>query len=338
MVTIRSFVGHVISQLIGRWFSPLEFHSDDFPSQDFSAYEPAYKPSLEPNFLANDLSRLQAAQYTVWNKPISAITEVRHILKDAIYSAPSHSTLRTALVKLRVKFGSSVCLIDQVEEILNQCESNNLKIIGIEDPLYPQELKNISRPPLALFCNGNVGALSDEIVAVIGSRKASYFGLHAARSIAHSLTLDGKRVVTGGAIGCDTAASLGSLQIAGMGPILVFAGGLLDLYPRCNQRIFDSTLQNQGVLVTEKLPKHQVRRFDFPIRNRIISGMSKIVIVAQASEKSGALVTAHEALAEGRDVWVVSHPKDDVRSFGGNRLIEDGATAIENFEELWACH
>lgn len=206
----------------------------------------------------------------------------------------------------------------------------------ISSDLYPERLRNIARPPLMLSYLGDPRMLALPAVAVIGSRQASYFGLQQSYNIGKKLCDLPVTVVSGGAIGCDIAVHQGMLSrdIKSIRACIVFAGGLERLYPRRHGAIFDQVLQRGGLFLSEK-PWHQASlKHDFPIRNRIVSGMSESVVVTQAATQSGSLITANEALEQGRDVYVLRHKTGDIRAAGSEKLLEDGATGFTDIDVL----
>lgn len=212
--------------------------------------------------------------------------------------------------------------------------------IPICDRRYPQLLRHIATPPPALMTLGNYNLLSLPMVAIIGARKASAHAVMQTELVSRWLVDRGLVVVSGGALGCDIAAHFGTL-LSHRNPgstVAVLACGLRRFYPRQNQRVFDAMLKTKGVFVSERLWSSPCRPRDFPIRNRIISGMAGKVLLMQATIKSGSYLTANLALDQGREVYVLSHPAHDVRACGSRALMEDGAISFENiasFEDVW---
>jgi DNA processing protein len=183
---------------------------------------------------------------------------------------------------------------------------------------------------------GSIDILASPMIAVIGSRQPSYFGLQQSFLIGKELSSLALTVVSGGALGCDIAVHQGVMS-SGSNPsqaCVVFAGGLSRLYPRRHGSIFDQILERGGLFLSERPWYQGCQKRDFPIRNRIVSGMSEAVIVSQAAIGSGSLITAHEALEQGRDVYVLKHNDGDVRAQGSEQLLEDGAIAFSNVAEL----
>lgn len=204
------------------------------------------------------------------------------------------------------------------------------------DSRYPELLRHIPDPPTGLSVIGSLDVLHRPKIAIIGSRKASGFSMTKARAIGHGLAREGAVVVSGGAYGCDTGAHIGALT-GGQTPcptIVVFASGLADLYPKGNRRLFRDIHKRKGVFLSERLWNEPSLPRSFPVRNRIISGLSQAVVVVQAAERSGAMVTAQRAIDHGRDLMVVDQDEDDVRAGGNRDLLALGATKITDYPDI----
>jgi DNA protecting protein DprA len=227
-------------------------------------------------------------------------------------------------------------LLDAVERHVDLVLRDDGNMIFIDSPYYPESLRFIARPPLVLSVLGQVDLLLNRCVGVIGSRRASYESLRASAEVGQKLSELGFSVVSGGAIGCDIASHEGVLQNSSDArAVVVFAGGLSSRFPRCNERTFNELLERGGLFVSERLWFQQVLPHDFIARNRLLSGLSEAVVVMGASIKSGTMVTAREALEQGRDVYVFS-PSDvpDVRMDGSVSLSQDGAQVFKSADEL----
>ncbi|MBC7659618.1 MAG: DNA-protecting protein DprA [Chitinophagaceae bacterium] len=201
---------------------------------------------------------------------------------------------------------------------------------------YPYLLTHIPDPPACLTCIGDTSLLAAPKLAIVGSRKASDFAFKEARNLALGTVQKGAVVVSGGAVGCDAAAHLGALD-SGLRPaptIVVFAGGLHKFYPQCLESLFGRLRTERALFVSERLWEYPARPMDFPIRNRIIAGLSSAIVVMQAAEKSGALKTASYALEQGREVYALVHEADDIRANGSRQLIEDGAQAFDSARDF----
>jgi len=204
------------------------------------------------------------------------------------------------------------------------------------DPRYPEALRQISDPPLALSLLGDVRSLALPAVSVVGSRKASALAMHASYDLGRSLANEGFLVVSGGAFGCDIAAHHGVLASHShpSAAACVFAGGLAVLYPRANDAVFNQLRKQHALLISERLWTASCRPVDFMARNRIISGLGAMTALMQAAVRSGALVTARLALDQGREVAVLRHPAGDVRANGSAALIVEGAWGFSDAAEF----
>ncbi|OGW90778.1 MAG: DNA protecting protein DprA [Omnitrophica bacterium RIFCSPHIGHO2_02_FULL_63_14] len=206
-------------------------------------------------------------------------------------------------------------------------------IIKINDPDYPAALKEIYDPPALLYVRGRLPDPARVRIAIVGSRKVSFYGTRMARSIAEELSRAGLVVVSGMALGIDTAAHEGAL--AGGGPtVAVLAGGLNHIYPKENLKLAKRIVETGGALITENPPEMEPLAGLFPQRNRIISGLSRGALVVEAAKKSGALITADCALSQGRDVFAVPGNADSRLSGGTNWLIKEGAIPVGSAAEI----
>ena len=204
------------------------------------------------------------------------------------------------------------------------------------DESYPQILRHMTDAPLGLTFTGDPSLFDRVAVSVVGSRKASPFAIQQSQTVGTMLAERGVVVVSGGAFGCDIAAHFGVLA-GGIKPapaICVFAGGLQSLYPRSNYAIFAKLQGRSGIMLTERLWQAPCRPADFTARNRIIAGLSRITLVMQAAQRSGALVTARRALDQGADVYVLQHPADDIRAVGSHALMGEGAPTFADGQDL----
>ncbi len=227
-------------------------------------------------------------------------------------------------------------------------EQYGISLLLPGDSLYPKKLAEIPQAPFALYCRGAAEILSAECVGVVGTRHPDGEGLKAAFSFSKDCASQGVTVVSGLAFGIDSAAHKGALAADGGKTVAVLGCGIDTVYPASNRRLAGEILRCSGCIVSEYPPEEPVRKWQFPERNRIISGLSEAVMVVQAPDKSGALITADFALEQGRDLCV--HPaavafakkqgspagKDDVFSSptGVLRLVEEGAPVISSCEEI----
>lgn len=217
--------------------------------------------------------------------------------------------------------------IEKAEEILSVSGKNGWKIITPSKNEYPQRLLTLQDPPPVLYAYGDTQVLTNELsVSVVGARKASDYGQAVARALSSALASIGFTVVSGGALGIDSAAHMGALDENGK-TVCVLGCGLGVNYLMDNEPLRQRIAQN-GAVITEFPPHTLADRSTFPLRNRIISGISLGTVVVEAGERSGSLITARLAAEQGRDVFAV--PGDLVSSsfLGTNNLIRSGAKAV----------
>jgi DNA processing protein len=214
--------------------------------------------------------------------------------------------------------------LTEAEKILADCERLELQVLTLRDAAYPVRLRSIYDPPCLLYLRGRLPEV-DELpaVAVVGTRKASPYGIRCAEDLAFGLADAGALVVTGLARGIDSMAAQGALRAGGT-VIGVLGGGVDVIYPKENGWLYDDVAA-AGCLISEYPPGTEPLPAHFPIRNRIMSGLSVAALVVEAPVRSGALITAGMALDQGRDVFAVPGPIYAENSKGCNRLIRDGA-------------
>ena len=199
------------------------------------------------------------------------------------------------------------------------------------EPLYPKAFNDLPDAPPLFWAVGDTRLLSRPSVAIVGARNASSLGLRMAKSLAADLGQAGYTVVSGLARGIDTAAHLASLKT---GTIAVFAGGVDVLYPSENAALAEDMVAASGLRISEQPLGLQPQARHFPMRNRLISGLSRAVVVVEAAAKSGSLITARNALDQGRDVFAVPGHPMDARASGCNILIRDGAVLVRNAQDI----
>lgn len=210
-------------------------------------------------------------------------------------------------------------------EIYKKCKNNDIIILTYHDKLFPVSLRFIQRPPAVLYCKGKIRNLNDEVcIAVVGTRKMTEFGGSVADDFAYSFAKCGAVVVSGLAKGIDTASHNGALRAGGY-TVAVLGTPIDEVYPRENSKLF-YFLYETGLVISEMYPGCPKSRADFPNRNRIISGLCNTIVIAQAGEKSGALITARHAIAQGRKVYAIPGAIGSDNA-GTNTLIKTGVDA-----------
>jgi DNA processing protein len=203
-------------------------------------------------------------------------------------------------------------------------------LVGIGEPGYPHALAEIDAPPPLLYVKGRLELAASPVIAMVGARNGSAVGQKFARSLAIELGSEGFVIASGLARGIDTAAHKAALE---RGTIAVLAGGIVNVYPPENEDL-QAAIGEQGLLVSERHPGFSPRAQDFPRRNRLISGVSLGVVVVEAAERSGSLITARFAGEQGREVFAVPGSPLDPRSAGTNNLIKQGACLTSSARDI----
>lgn len=212
-----------------------------------------------------------------------------------------------------------------VKRIKKQCQ-----VISFFDDVYPVQLRQIYRPPLVLFAQGDVNLLQQKIVTIVGSRMATSYSRSVLTKLVPHLVKKGWVIASGLAKGVDVMAHKAALTSEGK-TIAVVGNGLNHFYPLSNYHVQEQIIR-RGLILSEYLPDTPPRPFRFPQRNRILAGIAQKVIVTEAQEKSGSLITANLALQENRDIYAVPGPIDNELSAGPNKLIAAGAIPITDYQ------
>lgn len=220
---------------------------------------------------------------------------------------------------------------DEVEKEMKRLNENKAEIVTFRDPNFPALLKNIQDGPVFLYVKGHLRE-DDLNIALVGSRRASSYGIITAENLARGLALAGFTIVSGMARGIDAAAHRGAISARGR-TIAVLGCGLDVIYPPENRSLYEAIAQS-GAVVTEYAFGTPPHARNFPFRNRLISGMSWGVVVVEASEKSGSLITARLAAEQGRTVFAVPGEINSPLSRGTHLLLKEGATLIESVEDI----
>jgi DNA processing protein len=216
---------------------------------------------------------------------------------------------------------------------LARIEKAGIRVVTRDDPDYPKRLREIYDPPLVLYVRGALSDRDHVAVGVVGSRRTSLYGQEMSRKLAYQLARLGVTVVSGLARGIDSAAHTGALQAKGR-TVAIIGCGLDTVYPPENKKLADEIVEKGGAVVSEFPFGVKPSPQNFPMRNRIISGWSMGVVVVEANLKSGALITARQAMEQGREVFAVPGRADSVLSRGTNKLIKDGAKLTEDVEDI----
>lgn len=214
--------------------------------------------------------------------------------------------------------------LEAADRILGDCDRLGLRVITLRDTDYPDRLRNIFDPPLLLYVQGRMPRFDDEVaIAMVGTRKVSPYAMEMGEKLAFQMAGLGAVIVSGLAAGGDAAAHRGALRAGGF-TAAVIGGGHDIVYPKENRWLYED-IAARGVILSEYPPGTEHMGRHFPVRNRIISGLSVGVVVTEAPERSGALITANRALDQGRDVFVIPGQVGDYHCAGSNALLRDGA-------------
>ena len=219
-----------------------------------------------------------------------------------------------------------------IDKELELIKSHNVEVLTIFDEGYPEILKEIYDPPIVLYVKGTLQEKNDLSLGVVGSRKCSQYGIKSTKELVASLKDYDITIVSGLARGIDSAAHRAAIDNK-LSTIAVLGSGLNCMYPPENSKLADQVAKH-GAVISEFPMRTKPLKHNFPRRNRIISGLSKGVVVIEAAERSGALITVDFALEQGRDVFAMPGPVDSESSYGTNRLIKQGAKLIDSAEDI----
>ena len=277
-------------------------------------------------------------KYWLWLTELPGLTNqtrlalLRHFPspEDVYYADPEEVLLTEGITRAQAELVKNKDL-STADRILADCQRLNIRILTLQDAAYPGRLKNIYDPPCLLYVQGHLPVFDEEVaVAVVGTRECTPYGITCAEKLGYGLTCGGAVVITGLARGIDAAATRGALRAGGVTAAVV-GNGLDVRYPPESRYLYEDVAA-AGVLLSEYPPGAEPLGWHFPVRNRILSGLSAATLVVEAPERSGALITAGTALEQGRDLYAVPGPIDASTSVGCNRLIQDGAGLVT---EAW---
>ncbi|MEM1157298.1 MAG: DNA-processing protein DprA [Verrucomicrobiota bacterium] len=216
---------------------------------------------------------------------------------------------------------------------LKKIEQHDVTILHWEHETYPRRLKEIYDPPLVLYCRGEAAALDKEGIGVVGSRRTTYYGLETAKKLSYQMAYAGLCVNSGLARGIDTAAHQGALAAKGR-TVAVLGSSLDHLYPAENKALARKIVAERGAVISEFPFGTAPDRRTFPMRNRIVSGMSTGILVVEAGKSSGALITARMGLEHGKTIYAVPGQINSPESKGCHGLIKEGAKLVEEVEDI----
>ena len=276
------------------------------------------------------MAELSFSERRDWIRLIRTRTIGPVAFRDLIVRYGNAAAALDALPSLIRKKSVSIPTLDQVEREMEYAEQMGVRLICAVEPDYPKYLKALDPPPPIISVLGDISHLHRPCIAIVGSRNASALGQKFAGQIAGELSEAGHVIVSGLARGIDRAAHFGALE---RGTAAVLGGGIDHIYPRENTELYEE-IRAKGVIVSESPLGYRASAKDFPRRNRIISGLSRAVVIIEAAERSGTLITARYALEQNREVMAAPGSPLDPRTKGCNRLIRQGAHLIENSDDI----
>ena len=223
--------------------------------------------------------------------------------------------------------------LDEAYEIVGYCSRNGISLLCYDDPRYPLTYRSLVDPPLLLYYRGTLPDFQTKLhIAVVGTRKMSEYGRRTAYKIAYELAAAGTVIVSGMALGIDSVAACAALEAGGV-TVAILGSGIDVPYPTEHAK-FQEIIESRGVVMTEFAPGVRPLGHHFPMRNRLISGLSQGTLIVDADEGSGALITADRALAQGRALYAVPANIGDRNASGTNRLIREGAHVVLAAEDI----
>ena len=283
---------------------------------------------------------VSALKYWLWLTRLPGLSNQSRLLllrhfgtpENVYFAEPPEFPLVDGLERQQAALLSNHSL-DEAERILDRCQKLNLHLLTLQDANYPERLRNIYDPPCLLYVKGRLPPLDEEIVvSVVGTRNCTPYGVSCAEGISYGLATGGAIVASGLARGIDSAAIRGALLGGGV-TIGVLGNGLDVVYPKNNAALYEDVALT-GALISEYPPGTGPLPGNFPVRNRILSGIAVGALVVEAPLRSGALITASRALEQGRDVFAVPGPIGAYASQGCNRLIRDGAALVSDAADI----
>lgn len=283
------------------------------------------RPERELLIGLNLIRELTPRRMTLLLDHFASVRDIWKASKRTLYSIPGFTAeLAATITAKRDDIG--------LDSELKRARSLAIEIVTLLDAEYPPLLRQIDNPPAVLYVRGNHHIDTTRTLAVVGTRRASRYGTMTATKLSRELAKRGIVIVSGLAVGIDTAAHRAAL--AAGSTIAVLGSGLPHIYPTINERLSNEISENGGSIVSEYPLDAAPARWTFPQRNRIIAGLSRGVLVVEAPQRSGALITARLALEQGREVFAVPGNITSSASAGPNALIKDGATPVASANDV----
>lgn len=283
----------------------------------------------------SDMYLLLSSIYRINQKEVDILKEEFQSLENLMYVDKTeilkNKKLERQLLKNIVKYRSC----SRIEKIKEFLYNNKIQYVCIEDENYPEQLRHIDCPPPILFYKGDISFLKmEQTLAVIGSRTPTQYGLYCVRKLTEELSSLGINIVSGLALGIDSEAHIACIKGQNGKTAAVLGGPLDNIRPATNIPVADKILENGGAIISEFFIGSKINSLNFIMRNRIISGLSKGVLIVEAAKKSGALGTVDYATKQGRNVCVVPGQINSPKSIGCNNLLKEGACIVTEIEDI----
>lgn len=222
---------------------------------------------------------------------------------------------------------------ENLDKYIEYMEKEKINLITINDREYPKKLKQINDYPMYLYVKGNIDLLNKKSIAIVGSRNCTNYGKIVAKDLSDKLVKNNFTIVSGLAKGIDTFSHIGALK-SEESTIAVLGSSIDNIYPNENINLAKKIIEKNGLIISEYVIGSKLQRLNFPARNRIISGISEGVLVIEAREKSGALITVDFALEQGKEVFAVPGNINNIFSKGTNQIIKEGAKLVDDIEDI----
>ena len=280
------------------------------------------------------ISRIKKVQ----NKTLLKLLE-KYKLPNQIYELSYYELLKNQVKEFEIVEILKKEYRDNLQDYYDYMVKNNIDIIPINNKYYPEKLKNIEDKPIVIYTKGNKEILNKTSIAIIGCRNASEYGIKVAEKMAYNLCQNNINIVSGLARGIDSYAHIGAIQakVAKQQTgttIAVIGNGIDNVYPSINKKLANEIIRTGGVIVSEYIVGTKAERINFPVRNRIVSALSNGVLVIEAAEKSGTLITVDFALEQGKDVFAIPGNITNNNSIGTNNLLKQGAILVTSYKDV----
>ena len=301
------------------------------------------------------MNELRKKKYWIWLSLIKELGSKRKQKLLEIYKSPEqiYNLKEKELLKIHgigektVKNILDPSIRVYLENHIEYMNKYNIDIVSIQDYEYPKRLKEIYDPPISLYIKGDKNILNYKSIGIVGCRKVSEYGKRASKYFSYNLANNGVNIVSGLAKGVDSYAHIGTIEAQYVesslqfkknnyiGRTIAVVGNGLDIvYPKENKKLEDTILKTSGCVISEYPLGTKPEKMNFPARNRIISGMSNGILVIEAKERSGTLITVDFALEQGRDVFVVPGNINSINSVGTNELLKQGAKLVTTYNDI----